>query len=90
MLDIMIGKLKNLGKSSQTMLAAAGITTEDRLWEIGAAAAYVAVKRAGCAPSLNLLWALEGALTDRDWKEVAKTDRLSLLTQVEILENNKP
>jgi DNA transformation protein len=46
----------------------------------------VAVKRSGCNPSLNLLWAIEGALTDRDWKEVAKNDRLSLLTQVEILE----
>jgi DNA transformation protein len=38
---------------------------------------------------LNLLWAIEGALTDRDWKEVAKNDRLSLLTQVEILEKEE-
>jgi len=30
-------------------------------------------------PSLSLLWALEGALTDRDWKEVARKDRTSLL-----------
>jgi DNA transformation protein len=82
----MIGKLRNLGKHSQEMLAATGITTESQLRAKGAAAAFVAVKRAGCSPSLNLLWAIEGALTDRDWKEVAKNDRLSLLTQVEILE----
>jgi len=73
------------------MLKAAGIETESQLRSKGAAATFVAVKRAGCTPSLNLLWAIEGALTDRDWKEVAKkTDRLSLLTQVEILEKEKP
>jgi DNA transformation protein len=85
----MISKLKNLGKNSQEMLAAAGITSERQLQTKGAAAAFMAVKRAGCNPSLNLLWAIEGALTGRDWKEVAKNDRLSLLTQVEILEKEQ-
>ena len=85
----MIGKpskLRNLGEASEKMLAAAGITTEAELRCKGAAAAFVAVKHAGCKPSVNLLWALEGALTNRDWKDVAKTDRLSLLSQVEMLE----
>ena len=86
----MIGKFRNLGKHSQEMLALAGIKTEGQLRAKGSAAAFVAVKRTGCAPSLNLLWAIEGALTDRDWKEVAKNDRLSLLTQVEILEKEQP
>ena len=86
----MISKLRNLGRHSQEMLAAAGITTESQLRTKGSAAAFVAVKRAGCTPSLNLLWAIEGALTDRDWKAVAKDDRLSLLTQVEILEKENP
>ena len=72
------------------MLAAAGIKTESQLRAKSSAAAFVAVKRAGCTPSLNLLWAIEGALTNRDWKEVAKNDRLSLLTQVEILEKEQP
>ena len=85
-LDTMIVKLKNLGKCSQEMLAAAGMNSEAQLRAKGSAAAFVAVRRAGCKPSLNLLWALEGALTNRDWKDVAKNDRLSLLTQVEMLE----
>ena len=85
----MIPKLKNLGPRSQEMLAAAGIKSENQLRKMGSAAAFVAVKRAGCTPSLNLLWAIEGALTDRDWKEVAKNDRLSLFTQVEMLENEQ-
>lgn len=85
----MISKLRNLGNSSQFMLAAAGIISVEQLREIGAASAFVAVKRTGCKPSLNLLWAIEGALSDRDWKDVAKTDRLSLLTQVEMLEKEQ-
>ena len=81
----MIVKLKNLGQRSQAMLTAAGINSEAKLRAQGAAAAFVAVQRAGCKPSLNLLWAMEGALTNRDWKDVARNDRLSLLIQVEIL-----
>lgn len=68
------------------MLAAAGITSLEQLQVMGAAAAFVAVKRAGMTPSFNLLWAIEGALTNRHWQAVAKTERLSLLTAVEILE----
>lgn len=86
----MIGELRNLGPHSQEMLADAGIKTESQLRAKGSTAAFVAVKRAGCAPGLNLLWAIEGALTNRDWKEVAKNDRLSLLSQVEILEKAQP
>ncbi|MFC1748258.1 TfoX/Sxy family protein [Pseudomonadota bacterium] len=86
----MIDKLRNLGKASASMLKKAGITTEEQLQNIGAARAYVTVKQTGCSPSLNLLWALEGALTDRDWKVVAKDNRLSLLIQAEELEKKFP
>ena len=63
----------------------AGITTEKQLRALGAVRAYVMVKRSDSRASLNLLWALEGALTNRSWREVAKTDRLGLLLQVEQL-----
>ena len=86
----MIKNLKNLGKRSQEMLNAVGIQSENQLRTEGASRAFVAVKRAGYAPCLNLLWAIEGALTNRDWKVVAKNDRLALLTQVEILEKESP
>jgi len=85
----MIQKLRNLGEASSRMLAAADINSVTQLQALGSAAAYVAVKQAGCTPSLNLLWAIEGALTDRDWQEVAKNDRLSLLMQVEELEKSQ-
>lgn len=71
--------LPGLGPSSETILAAAGITTAEQLRTMGAVAAYVAVKRTGTPVSLNLLWALEGALTGQSWKEVARLHRTSLL-----------
>jgi DNA transformation protein and related proteins len=83
--DRMKAKLANLGPKSEAMLRRAGITAEDQLRALGAVRAYVMVKRCCANASLNLLWALEGALTNRAWQEVAKTDRLSLLLQVEEL-----
>lgn len=79
----MFSNLRNLGESSSKMLLSAGINSEAQLRAMGSVAAYVAVKNAGASPSLNLLWAIEGALTDRDWKEVSKTDRTSLLIQLD-------
>ncbi|MGR8981583.1 MAG: TfoX/Sxy family DNA transformation protein [Gammaproteobacteria bacterium] len=54
-----------------------------------AAAAFVAIKRAGLKPSLNLLWAPEGALTNRGWRQVANDDRLSLPSQADFLESGQ-
>jgi DNA transformation protein len=84
--------LPGLGPRSQIMLECAGITRVDQLRALGAAGAYVLVKRtcAGAAdtprPSLNLLWALEAALTGLPWQEVARQHRTSLLLAVEEIE----
>lgn len=57
-----IADLPNFGPKSQQMLAQAGIHTIEQLRELGAVRAYLQVKRSGNV-SLNLLWAMEGALT---------------------------
>lgn len=75
--------IPNLGPKSENMLRRAGITTMAQLRALGSVRAYLAVRRVDGRASLNLLWALEGALTDRSWKDVAKSDRLSLLLQLE-------
>jgi DNA transformation protein len=77
------GALPNLGPRSRELLERAGIGSMERLREAGSVRAYVAVKRAGGRPSLNLLWALEGALTGRRWQEVARDDRTTLLLALE-------
>lgn len=75
--------LRNLGSRSLQMLASAGIHTEAQLRCLGAVRAYVRVKARCGGASLNLLWALEGALTDRHWQAVAQSDRASLLMALE-------
>jgi DNA transformation protein len=82
----MLEALRNLGPKSEAMLRHSGITSVEQLRELGAVRAYVKVKCNDAGASLNLLWALEGALSNRPWQEVAKQDRLSLLMQVEEIE----
>lgn len=82
-----IAALPNLGPKSLAMLAAVGITTLDTLRKLGAVAAYAKVKaHAGANASLNLLWALEGALSGETWQEVAKNHRASLLMALDYYE----
>lgn len=75
--------LPRLGPRSREMLGRAGIDSLERLRETGSVRAYVAVRRAGARPSLNLLWALEGALTGQRWQDVAREHRTSLLLALE-------
>lgn len=81
-----IADLPNFGPKSQIMLEQAGIHTIEQLRELGAVRAYVQVKRTGKV-SLNLLWAMEGALSGQHWQEVAKHERLRLLLALEDVEN---
>jgi DNA transformation protein len=74
-----LAALRNLGPKSQAMLAAAGITTSDELRRLGSVAAYARVMATRANASLNLLWAIEGALCGRPWQVVAKEHRTSLL-----------
>lgn len=80
-------KLRNLGFASLAMLEQAGIHSIAQLHQLGSVAAYIAVKKSGAKPGLNLLWALEGALTDQHWQDVAQNERLRLLLQLETEES---
>ncbi len=84
---ILGASLCGLGPVSKRMLAAAGITSVESLRRLGAVEAYRRVRAHDPRASLNLLWALEGALTGRPWEDVARNDRLSLLLR---LENRNP
>ncbi|MFA6053339.1 MAG: TfoX/Sxy family protein [Methylobacter sp.] len=76
-------QIPGLGPKSRDMLRAAGIFSLTQLRETGSVAAYVMVKRAGCKPSLNFLWGLEGAISGEHWRYVAKNHRTSLLLSLE-------
>jgi DNA transformation protein len=75
--------LKGIGPRSEGLLAMVGITTPETLRRIGAIGAYERLVRAGTPVSLNMLWALEGALSDRNWREVARADRTALLAELD-------
>jgi predicted flap endonuclease-1-like 5' DNA nuclease len=78
-----LAPLRNIGPVSKRMLAAAGITSVETLRELGAVEAYRRVRSRDPRASLNLLWALEGAVSGRPWQEVARNDRLTLLLQLD-------
>lgn len=77
--------LPGLGPKSAGMLATAGIGSLADLRRLGAARAFLQVQAAGLRPSLNLLWALEGALTATPWRHIARYERTRLLFEVEDL-----
>ena len=88
-----IRDLRNLGARSEEILAVVGIHSVAQLRDRGVVRTYVQLKRAGVSRSLNMLWALAGALEPwpegRHWREVARGDtRLSLLLAVEDFENS--
>ena len=76
-------KLRNIGPKSAAWLRQVGLRTEDDLRGIGALEAFMRVKRAGFKPSLNLLYALEGALVGCHWQEVPQERRAELLAAAE-------
>jgi DNA transformation protein and related proteins len=78
-----VDALPNLGPRSREMLAAAGIRSVAQLRALGSVEAFARVRRVDPRASLNLLWALEGALTGLPWQTVAREHRTSLLLALE-------
>jgi DNA transformation protein and related proteins len=76
-------KMRNIGPKSAAWLRQVGLKTPEALAEAGTLEAFMRVKRAGFKPSLNLLYALEGALLDCHWQEVPDSRRLELVAAAE-------
>lgn len=64
-------KLLNIGPKSSQWLHAIGIYTLADLEAMGAVTAYCLIKAQGYNASLNLLYALHGALTGQPWNELS-------------------
>ena len=76
-------ELKGLGPKSFAQLQTIGIFNRADLECIGAVPAYLKLKQQYKNVSLNLLYALAGAIENRHWREVAQTQREALLLQLE-------
>ena len=72
-------KLRNIGPKSAAWLRQTGVRTQEDLVAVGSLAAFVRVKRAGFKPSLNLLYALEGAILGCHWQEIPEERRSELV-----------
>lgn len=81
-----LSTLPNLGPKSEAILRAAGIRSAAELREIGPVAAFARARKGCPTVSLNLLWALVGALSGEPWQRVAREHRTSLLLALDSYE----
>ena len=77
-------QLRNIGPKSAAWLRQVGLRSAEDLVAVGAVQAFIKVKRAGFKPSLNMLYALEGALLDCHWHDVPEPRRAQLLAELEV------
>lgn len=75
--------MRNIGPKSAAWLRQVGLRSAGDLEAVGAVQAFLKVKRAGFKPSLNLLYALEGALVDCHWHDVPEDRRRQLQAELE-------
>lgn len=79
-----IRDLQGLGPASEKMLTEAGIETVEQLRELGALRAFVQVSNhRSKPPSVNLLYALAGALEETHWLNIARKQKGELLLQLD-------
>lgn len=82
-------KIRNVGPKSAAWLRQVGIRSEEEVKALGSIEVFFKVKKAGFKASLNLLYALEGAVLDCHWTEVSTERRNELLLEVSAREEGK-
>jgi len=77
-------KLKGIGPKSERCLNEIGIKTKSDLEALGPIQAFLKL-REECTikPSLNFLYAMVGALEDKNWEDIAKSEKCRLLMELE-------
>lgn len=74
--------IKNIGPKSSQWLNAAGVNDINDLKKFGAIQVYIQIKQKGFPASLNLLWALQGAVEDRPWFSFTKDEKSKLIKKL--------
>jgi DNA transformation protein len=78
-----LAEAANLGPKSAAVLARVGVTQLEQLKSLGSVRVFGLARQAEPRVTLNLLWALEGAILGQTWQSVAREHRGSLLLAVE-------
>jgi DNA transformation protein len=76
-------QLKNLGMASVNILHAVGINTYADLARVGAVDAFLRIRARDINVSKVMLYALQGALLNVHWNDLAPEMKLQLVTEVE-------
>lgn len=83
-------KIRNVGPKSAAWLRQVGVRTHEDLVRVGIVEAFLKVKRAGFRPSLNLLYAMAGAIDDCHWTDLPEDRRAALVADLEAAEAVNP
>lgn len=86
----MSSKIRNVGPKSAAWLRQIGVRSTEDLIRVGPVEAFLKVKRAGFRPSLNLLYAMAGAMADCHWAELPEERKQELLAALEAAESANP
>jgi DNA transformation protein and related proteins len=78
-----LSELRGLGPASVQMLASADITSAAQLRKADLYQLYARIKAGHPRTSINLLYAMMGAVDDVDWRDVAKDRRTEVLMRLE-------
>jgi DNA transformation protein and related proteins len=74
---------RGLGPRSRQWLAGIGISTPEQLAAQDPFEVYRRIKATQSGVSLNLLYGLIGAVEHRDWRDIAREDRTSILLRLD-------
>ena len=74
-------QLANLGETTARWLEAVGVVTQKQLHTLGAVGAYRVLKGHGYPVTLNLVYAVHGALNGLDWRRLPPAEKARLKAQ---------
>ncbi len=83
-------KIRNVGPKSAAWLRQIGVRSSEDLVRIGPVEAFLKVKRAGFRPSLNLLYAMAGAIDDCHWADLSEERKSGLILALDAAESVNP
>jgi DNA transformation protein and related proteins len=75
--------MKGLGRMSWNMLSSIGITSPEALQVRDPFEVYATLHRMKVTRSINMLYALIGALEDNHWQEIARDRRTEILMRLD-------
>ncbi len=81
-----MSEIRNIGSTSAEWLKEIGVETLDQLRSVGSVPVFAMVRDQHPEATLNLLWSLEAALRDEDWRSLAESVKSGLLEELEAVQ----